>query len=62
MFDVTLKPTGMSRFKNGVRRPAECVYRIDVEDTNEAARIAREHAQAEGFSGYAITKIKEIEK
>lgn len=62
MFDVTLKTTGMSRFKNGARRPSECVYRVDAPGPNEAARIAREHAQAEGFSGYAITKIKEVEK
>lgn len=62
MFDVTLKPTGMSRYKNGVRRPSECVYRIDAEDTTEAARVAREQAQAEGFSGYAITKIKEVQQ
>lgn len=60
MYDVTLKPTGMSRKKNGQHRRTECVIRIAATDTNEAARLARQQAESEGFAGYAITKIKEV--
>lgn len=62
MFDVTLKPTSMSRTKNGIRRRVEYVVTVSASDSNEAARIARKQADAEGFAGHAITKIKEIEK
>ena len=58
-FVVTMKPSGMSR-KNGKSRIAECEYVIDAGSKEEAITEARKAAQAEGFNGYAITKIKEI--
>lgn len=60
-FEITMKPTGMSRAKHGVTRP-EFSLATDADDKNHAARIAREHAATEGFNGYAITKIKEIKQ
>jgi len=59
-FEIHMKPTGMSKFKNGVRRVAEYVVTVTTDDKNEAAAIARSQAEAEGFGGYAITKIKEV--
>lgn len=59
-FDILLKPTGMSRRKNGAPRAAEIILSVAADDANHAARQARAQADAEGFTGYAITKIKEV--
>jgi hypothetical protein len=58
-FVITMKPSGMSR-KSGKSRIAECEYVIDANSKEEAVSEARKSAAAEGFNGYAITKIKEI--
>lgn len=60
-FEVSMKPTGMSRTKNGRRRPEFSVV-VKANDSNAAVSVARNIAEAEGFNGYAITKIKEIKK
>lgn len=60
-YEVTMKPTGMSKKAGKTRRP-EYVCKVIADDKNHAARIAREHAAIEGFNGYAITKIKEIQQ
>lgn len=61
IFEIAMKPTGMSRFKNGKRRP-EAFYRVEADSTSDAALKAREWAEFDGFDGYAITSIKEVEK
>jgi hypothetical protein len=58
-FEITMRPTGMSRTKRGMPRP-ELAMIFTADDTADAVRQAREQAAAEGFNGYAITKIKEI--
>lgn len=59
-FEVTLKPTGMSR--KVLRITPECVYLLAAEDRDAAARKAREAAEFEGFSHYAITKVREVKQ
>ena len=59
LFEITMKPTGMSRFKNG-KRLHEISYRLSAGDTNEAAQKARHAAEVDGFEMYAITKIKDV--
>lgn len=58
-FEVSMKPTGMSRTKNGRRRPEFSVV-VEATDSSAAVFAARDIAEAEGFNGYAITKIKEV--
>lgn len=58
-FEVSMKPTGMSRTKNGRRRPEFTVV-VEAKDSGAAVTVARDIAEAEGFNGYAITKIKEV--
>lgn len=61
-YEITMRPTGMSRTKRGMPRP-ELVLKIDdAHDTADAVKQAREQAAIEGFNGYAITKIKEVQK
>jgi len=55
-FDILMKPTAMSK----ARFRPEYEISLDAEDKNAAAMAARKTAEAEGFKGYAITKIKEI--
>ena len=57
-YDITMKPTAMSKAKF---RP-EYEISLEVEDKNAAAMAARKTAQTEGFNGYAITKIKEVQQ
>lgn len=59
-FEVTMKPTGMSR--KAMRMRPEYVTTISASDRQEATDSARKQAAAEGFAGYAITKIKEIKQ
>lgn len=49
-FDVTMKLS---------RRP-QYVVTVTAESKENAVRIAREMANAEGFFGYAITRIVEL--
>jgi len=58
-FDVTLKSTGMSKKAGKARRP-EYLITVTAGDKEEAGRIARTMAEAEGFTGYAITRIMEV--
>lgn len=60
-YEVIMKPISMSKKAGKTRRPE---YRVSVEasGSNEAALVARRTAESEGFAGYAITKIKEIEQ
>jgi len=57
-FAVLMKPTGLA--KKAHRICPE--YRVEVEasDKDEAITEARKTADAEGFRGYAITKVKEM--
>lgn len=57
-FEVVMKPTGMSRAN---RRP-EYEISLEADDKNAAAMAARKTAESEGFKGYAITKIKEVQQ
>lgn len=57
-FEVILKPTAMSKAKF---RP-EYKISLEAEDKNSAAIAARKTAEIEGFKGYAITKIKEVQQ
>ena len=59
-FEVTMKPTGLA--KKRARICPEYVTTISASDRHEATDSARKQAAAEGFAGYAITKIKEIKK
>ena len=58
-WDVTMKSTGMSK-KNGKARRPEYLITVQAGDKEEAARAARTMAEAEGFTGYAITRIAEV--
>lgn len=59
-FKVTLKPTGMAK-KLGRIRPE---FLLDCEASNkeEAVRVARIEAEANGFRGYAVTDVKQVTK
>lgn len=59
-FEVTLKPTAMSRKVN--RMCPECVYLLTARDRDAAAQQARSQAAIEGFANYAITKVREIKQ
>jgi len=56
-FEIQMKPTGMSKSRS---RP-EYMITIEADDKELAVSEARRIAAIEGFNGYAITKIKEIE-
>ena len=58
-FDVTMKSTGMSKKAGKTRRP-EYIITVQAGDKEEAGRIARTMAEADGFTGYAITRISEV--
>lgn len=60
-YEIIMKPSGMSRTKRGMPRPELALF-ITAGDQTEAVRLAREQASAEGFNGYAITKIKEYKQ
>ena len=55
-FEITMKPTGMSRAKF---RP-EYMLSLVEKDRDSAAVVARAAADAEGFRGYAVTSVKEV--
>ena len=57
-YDITMKPTAMSKAKF---RP-EYEISLEADDKNTAAMTARKTAEKEGFKGYAITKIKEVQQ
>lgn len=61
-FEVLMKPTGMSKKYNGKRRAPEYLVSLWADDSMDAAQKARATAEIEGFSGYAITKIKEVQQ
>ena len=55
-YDITMKPTAMSKAKF---RPEYSVL-LEAKDMDSAVIAASASADAEGFRGYAVTKIKEI--
>ena len=57
---AVLKPSGMSRVKSGKIRIAEYEINVFADSKQEAAIAAREAAPAEGFNGYAITRLIEV--
>jgi hypothetical protein len=50
----------MSRVKSGKIRIAEYEINVFADSKQEAAIAAREAAAAEGFNGYAITRLIEV--
>lgn len=59
-WDVTLKRAGMRKYKDGVERPPQAVFRVSAEDREGAVKEARAAASGLGYDGYAITSVKEV--
>ena len=59
-YEVTLKPTGMSR--KVMRMCPEFVVDLTATSREQATQQARRDAEASGFTNYAITKVREIKQ
>lgn len=58
-FQILMKPTALAK-NYGKARGMEYLLDLEADDRNHAAAEARKTADAEGFRGYAITQIKEM--
>lgn len=58
-FQILMKPTALAK-NYGKARGAEYLLDLEADDRDQAVIEARKTADAEGFRGYAITKIKEL--
>ena len=58
-YAITMKPTALAK-NYGKARGMEYLLDLEADDRDQAVIEARKTADAEGFRGYAITKIKEM--
>lgn len=58
-YQILMKPIALCK-GYGRSRGAEYLLELDAADRDQAVTEARKTADAEGFRGYAITKVKEM--